>query len=51
MKSPPPLRQQSQDSCPRVPQYTQDEVDRAIKVLKLLIKVRDRCLSQGIKPY
>lgn len=36
---------------PKLPQYTQDEINRAINVIKLLIKVRDRCLKQGIKPY
>ncbi|MBK8202395.1 MAG: hypothetical protein IPK68_08830 [Bdellovibrionales bacterium] len=33
---------------PRLPQYTVDEVERSIEVIKLLIKVRDRCRKQGL---
>ena len=33
---------------PRLPQYTVDEVERAVDVIQLLIRVRDRCRKQGL---
>ncbi len=33
---------------PRLPQYTMDEVERSIRAIQLLIKVRDRCRKQGL---
>jgi hypothetical protein len=33
---------------PRLPQYARDEVQQAIEVVRLLIKVRDRCRKHGL---
>lgn len=33
---------------PKLPQYTLKEVQSAIEAIQLLIKIRDRCRSQGL---
>jgi hypothetical protein len=35
-------------ACRRSSQYTANEAQRAIEVIQLLIKVRDRCRAQGL---
>jgi|GEM_PF-4945127 len=37
----------SENPHPRLPQYTIDEVGKAIEAIRLLIKIRDRCRQQG----
>lgn len=32
----------------KLPKYTVDEVERGIEVIKILIKVRDRCRREGL---
>lgn len=39
---------EAQESHPRLPQYTANEVQRAIEVFQLLAKVRDRCRQKGV---